>query len=63
MDFKRVDKQFPLSPLTEADFPVFVSRINAYVEASNFGSARVLEKCQFKLEAPLIMNYAKRDGE
>ncbi len=163
MDFIRVDKQITLSPLTEADFPIFVSRINdyegdkntlsiphpytqkdaedalafvekrsqkfgkntswairkneevvggvgfqiykpshktafgywlatefwnrgvmtkvvekmcevafqeygfqrmeAYVEESNFGSARVLEKCQLKLEAPLIMNYAKKDGE
>ena len=38
-------------------------RMEAYVEESNFGSARVLEKCQLKLEAPLIMNYAKKDGE
>ena len=40
-----------------------LSRITANVFEQNIGSARVVEKCGFTLEAACLKNYYKKDGK
>jgi RimJ/RimL family protein N-acetyltransferase len=40
-----------------------LSRITADVFEQNIGSARMVEKCGFTLEAACLKNYYKKDGK
>ena len=50
--------------ICEVGFKEFrLSRITANVFEQNIGSARVVEKCGFTLEAACLKNYYKKDGK